>query len=370
MVAQDNTSDWRPASEVLEGFPPMQDASQAVPPHRFSVLLLGEKLLEKVTGTLNQVAGTEKLEGFSLREMFSETFQHRTVAEMEEYLIVGTARTTPSIAEVRIGWPKPWLFSRCLCLFGLTYFAFYVAFRQFGNSYALPGLIVMGTFAVPISTLALFFELNTPRNVSLYRLIVLLALGSAMSFFMSTAAGLVDIPFLGYASTGIVEETAKIGAVILIARGPRYKYILNGLLCGAAVGAGFSAFESAGYALNIGLRSGAEAMVDNVVMRGLFAPMHVTWTAMVGGALSRVKGDGPITASTLMTKSFSRVLLLAVILHSAWNFFVNLVVWPTAIFLGAIAWFVILGLVQEGLRQVRDEQRGAQALTPALVLTG
>lgn len=40
------------------------------------------------------MAGTDKLEGFSLAEMFSEGFKKRTQEETDEYFTVGTARTT------------------------------------------------------------------------------------------------------------------------------------------------------------------------------------------------------------------------------------------------------------------------------------
>ena len=55
---------------------------------------------------------------------------------------------------------------------------------------------------------------------------------------------------------GIVEEVAKLLTVVVIMRNVRYKYILNGILFGATVGAGFAAFETAGYALNEGFLQG------------------------------------------------------------------------------------------------------------------
>ena len=51
---------------------------------------------------------------------------------------------------------------------------------------------------------------------------------------------------------GVVEETSKLLAVIFVtyaARGARYPYQLNGILFGAAVGAGFACSETLGYAL-------------------------------------------------------------------------------------------------------------------------
>ena len=49
-------------------------------------------------------------------------------------------------------------------------------------------------------------------------------------------------------------------------------YILDGLLIGAAVGAGFAAFETAGYILRFGLNSGLEAMLEIIKLRGFLVP--------------------------------------------------------------------------------------------------
>ena len=76
----------------------------------------------------------------------------------------------------------------------------------------------------------------------------------------------------GASAAGIIEEPAKLGALLILMRGGRikkYPYILNGLLLGAAVGCGFAAFESAGYALNIGLTS-VDGMIENIQIRGLY----------------------------------------------------------------------------------------------------
>jgi len=67
---------------------------------------------------------TEKLHGVHHNEMFFQTFRRRTPEEVEDYLIVGTARTTPPLAEVPPGFPKPWLFTRVLLFFGLIYLGF------------------------------------------------------------------------------------------------------------------------------------------------------------------------------------------------------------------------------------------------------
>ncbi|MDB6017503.1 MAG: Membrane protein-like protein [Pedosphaera sp.] len=367
MIAAKDAPQWRPAAQVLEELRGGNGASSTGTPEldgkRKRGSSLAEDLVYQIGITLNQVAGTEKLEGFSLKEMFSETFQKRSVAEMEDYLIVGTARTTPPIEEVQTGWPKPWLFARFLLFFGVIYFGFVFAYQQFRNPNLIPGLILMGAFAAPIATLILFFELNTPKNISMYRLGVLMSLGGIGSLFIALIGYDVShLTWLGASSAGIVEELAKLATLILIVRGPRYKYTLNGMLLGAAVGAGFAAFESAGYAFRIGLSLGSQIMMDNIVLRGMLAPlMHVAWTAMVGAALWRVKQDKPITMATLGDPRFYRVLLLAMFLHMFWNSPWEALFYVKEIVLGLAAWFVIWGLVQQGLRQVKEEQQAVAA---------
>jgi protease PrsW len=376
LISSKDAPQWRPASSVVITVRAVAVPERPTPPPQLAGARpagtsLAEDLFYGISDTLQTVAGTEKLEGFSLKEMFSGIFQRRTAAEMEEYLIVGTPRTTPPISEVQTGWPRPWLFARFLLYFGLIYFGFVFTYQQFHNANLIPGLILMGAFAGPIATLILFFELNTPRNVSLYRLAVLVSLGGIVSLFISLIGyGVTNLNWLGASAAGIVEELGKLAALILIVRGPRYKYILNGMLFGAAVGAGFAAFESAGYAFQIiAFYKSTTVMERTILLRGMLAPlMHVAWTAMVGAALWRVKKDGYVTLQVLIDPRFYRVLLLAIFLHMFWNAPLPPNLYLKELVLGAAAWFVIWGLVQQGLRQVRDEQRAAAAAicgTPA-----
>jgi RsiW-degrading membrane proteinase PrsW (M82 family) len=318
-------------------------------------------LAQKLGDRLSRLASVEKLEGFSLGEMFSDVFAKRSPDELDAYLVVGTARTTPPIEEVTTGWPKPWLFLRVFAFLAVVYFGFYAAVQQFLNPRLLPGLIMMGSLAVPFATLILFFELNTPRNVSFRQVLTLFFLGGVVSLFVSLVGfSVADLTWLGASSAGIIEEVGKLATVILIARGARYRFVLNGLLFGAAVGAGFAVFESAGYALNDALfATGSLEQTTGLILRRAFlSPFgHVAWTAIAAGALWRVKGERPFALSTLADPSFLRAFLIPVGLHMIWNsplpspFFVKHLV------LGFVGWFVLFGFVQQGLRQVKNLQR-------------
>ena len=81
-------------------------------------------------------------------------------------------------------------------------------------------------------------------------------------------------------SAGLIEETGKAAALFLVINKTKYRSTLNGLLFGAAVGAGFSAFESAGYALVTGMTAGQAAMLETITVRGVLSMLglHIVWT--------------------------------------------------------------------------------------------
>jgi RsiW-degrading membrane proteinase PrsW (M82 family) len=201
---------------------------------------------------VDNYASLDKLEGFSLKEMFSEVFRKREQEQIDDYFLVGSKYTTPEIMEVPTGWPKPWFFGRVLLFVSILYFAQYIAFNAFRNTLMLPGMMMTGALAMPFATAILFFELNAPRNVSFYRVLTLVCMGGVVSIFVSLIGFQVSQlhSIFGAPAAGIVEEIGKLLTVILMVRKVDKPYILNGCLFGAAVGAGFAAFESAGYAFN------------------------------------------------------------------------------------------------------------------------
>lgn len=317
-------------------------------------------LMDDVGARLNRIAGTEPLEGFSLKEMFSEVFRHRTTEEIDDYFIAGTSRTTPDILDVPTGWPKPWFFFRVLAFVGLVYVIFAFAMDRFLNNNLIPGMIMMGSFAVPLSVVVLFFELNTPRNVALHRVLMLVCMGGVLSLTVSlTGFRTLQLGWMGDMSAGIIEEVGKLIGVVLIARATNYRYILNGMLCGAAVGAGFAAFESAGYAFNFLLKSRSLDVMTNVIyVRALLTPFgHVAWTAIAAGALWRSKGLGRLSFRVLADSKFWGAFAVPVVLHMLWDSPLPSPMFLLQWILGAVAWFVAFGLIQQGLRQVRDVQR-------------
>ena len=335
-------------------------------------------LLDSLGKRLNSLASTEKLEGFSLSGMFSEVFKKRQQEEIDEYFICGTSKTTPPIEQAVTGWPKPWFFMRVLLFLLGAYFCLYLGWREFANTNLLPGMMMIGSMVLPLATVILFFELNTPRNVSFFSAIGLLCLGGVVSLFVALAGFQVSglHKLLGPPAAGIIEEMGKLLTVIILARNTRQKYILNGLLFGAAVGAGFAIFESAGYAFNAFIRpieqyiaregglsgdlrvfAGGQ-LTSSIMVRGLLSPFcHVAWTAIAAGALWRVKWDRSFSIGMLGNPMFWKAFLIPVVLHMIWNSPLSGYLFPAPQLVnGTVAWFIVFGIVQQGLKQVKREQ--------------
>ena len=78
--------------------------------------------------------------------------------------------------------------------------------------------------------------------------------------------------------------------LLLVAHQVRHREPRDGMVLGAVVGAGFAAFESAGYALQTLLDNLNDqtvlAILEIEAFRAVLAPFgHITWTALIGGAL-------------------------------------------------------------------------------------
>jgi RsiW-degrading membrane proteinase PrsW (M82 family) len=226
----------------------------------------------------------------------------------------------------------------------------------------------IGTFAMPLSVLIFFMEMNTPRNISIFRIISAVFAGGIASllvtlFLFERLSLLSDI--LGASSAGIIEESAKLAVVILLfGRDDAFRWGQNGMLLGAAIGCGFAAFESAGYAFNLLVESDYSLAVfsQNIIMRAVHAPFtHIVWTANAAAALWFVKGDRPFSLSMLRKRLFVRVFTSSMLLHMLWN--APLGVFPIPVFLdlkylllGMVGLSISLRLIQLGLRQIMDER--------------
>lgn len=336
----------------------------------------------------------DKLDGFSFGRFISGIFQRHTSDELLMDFCAGTPFGTPDIRSVHATWPSPWIFARIAGLFILLYVGLIFTMVEYPNFKLIPAIMFVANFGIPFSVLVLLFEFNIRRDIPFYAVVKAFLLGGVLSLFIAL------LLFDNFKTeeaywAGPIEESAKLLAAVLIASSFRNGRILTGTLIGCAIGAGFAAFESAGYGFEIGFNSFSQSFaglkeitpehlpdlvnhgfveyikaMDYVSFRrAISAPWdHVVWTAITAGAYWQVLSqkirqgvraaeDRSVDFSVFVDTGFLKFAVIPVGLHMLWNsqigadygLYKELV-------LGLIAWAVLLWLVQSGINQVKEEK--------------
>jgi RsiW-degrading membrane proteinase PrsW (M82 family) len=189
------------------------------------------------------------------------------------------------------------------------------------NANLVPTLILLGSFLVPFSVV-LFAAERISTAFPTAALMIAFFVGGVLGVL---GASLLEAPLgagglLGFLLVGFIEELVK--AVVLVVMGRRLvpKTARQGALLGATVGAGFAAFESAGYAFNAGLSSrGIDivGLLQTEAIRSVLTPLgHVLWTAVLGAAIFAASRDG---RHYRLTIGVIGVYVLVAVLHGLWD---------------------------------------------------
>ena len=210
--------------------------------------------------------------------------------------------------------------------------------------------LVFGVVGIPLATLIFFWELNIPKNVSMLLLVRIMLI----SGFLSIAVTITMNKLMGVDRSwsavwaGPIEETAKALTMLFFLRNKRYRYKLNGLLIGAAVGTGFAFIETGGYAVIYGDK--------NMITRALLSPfMHIPWSAIVGAALWRTMQNKTWKFENLLNRKFLPLFFCSVILHMFWNSqLLNSELIIKAAIVGVFEYTIITYLIQEGINEIRQ----------------
>ena len=290
--------------------------------------------------------------GLKLKDVFTDVLKHHDKSDGERLFMAGTQVTTPSESNMLREWQKPWVFARVGFIGILISFALYLM-AYYLKTYA--AFMMIGSFVIPVTALMFYWEMNITRNIPLYEVALMFLTGGVISLFVSMLFfQVVDTEISSFAA--FCEEPGKLLALAFFLRKPEKKYILNGILIGGAVGAGFSAMETAGYALEVLTRSGDAASV--VITRGILSPGgHVVWAAMYGGALAMVKGSGRLEIRQLGDMRFLKYFLAAVGLHFIWNSGIAILPLPyvgdlSYVILTAAGWILLFTVIQKGISQI------------------
>ncbi len=324
---------------------------------------IASELTGKVKSTFASITGGDNQNvQFQLKDLLSNVMMKHTPEESENLLISGTSKHTPAPADMADGWTRPWLYSRVFAVLAATFALLLVCTWVFSNTLSLPGLVFIGAMMMPFTLLVLFWETNIPRNLSIFELVKMFFVGGVASLvftltiFSFVPVGELDV--LGAILVGIIEEVGKLVAVAIFIRKYKAKYILGGLLIGAAIGAGFAVFESAGYALAYNNTLGG--IIENIILRGVLAAGgHIVWAAMSGAAIILAQGDKEFSFDVFKSGHFWQLFLVSVVLHALWDMPFSSI--PVLVLLIVIAWVFILALIRSGMAQVSKASAAAKS---------
>ena len=306
------------------------------------------------------------------RDLFRDTFKKHTREDLNALIYTGTAKAD---YQPRL----PWFYAR---VFGLLFGSFivlwlcYIMFRDSATN-LVPGVILLGAMAVPMSIMFFFWEFDQTRVVSIFVILQIFFLGGAFSLLLTfiidevTYAFIPDSNGVGAAlaeglAVGVSEEVAKAVVVFFLVRRMYGCLVSNGLVVGAIVGTSFAVFETMGYGL---VAWANDRMEWTLFIRGVLSiGGHVVWAAIAGAAIMLAQRPGTQypDVKTLQWGKFFALFSVPVVLHSAWDFFMIVIdssamAYTVAFVLVVIAWIFIVRLINAGLRQYAGVIQAAPA---------
>ena len=317
-----------------------------------------------IAENLDKITGAKSESYVTFKDLFKNTFKKHTEEELDEVFVCGSDKTTPKVKDINPKDASAWVYLKIFIFFLLAYIPTRIGYINYGNDNFLPGLIMLGAFAMPVTVLIFFYEINIFRNIPFYKVLKYFILGGALSLILAILFFSLDFntdisTYSGALMVGVVEEIPKATIVALfLFKNKKCNYILDGVLVGAAVGAGFAAFETAGYILRNGISGGINVMLYVVKLRGFLAPGgHVAWAAIEGAALMFVKGFEPLDKKHLNDKRFLLMCLIPIVLHGVWDMPITLPFYGLQIILTILAWLVIIYYINLGLKQIDDAKK-------------
>jgi protease PrsW len=253
---------------------------------------------------------------------------------------------TESDTEVRTSWASRHAWIVVLVVGGLLYLLVLRTLIRTLNPNLVPSLILLGAFLVPVTFVTFIYQRVHPERTSPDVIALAALFGGVIGVVVAgrleydTMRDLGTVPML---LVGLIEEASKlvvpIGLLLLLRR----RRPDNGLLVGVAVGMGFAALETMGYAFVALLQSkGSIGAVEQLLLlRGVLSPAaHGAWTGLSTAALWHAAASGRVRSYGY----FVLVYLGVSVLHACWD---GIGTWWSYLVLSVIS----LGLVRRRVRE-------------------
>jgi protease PrsW len=185
----------------------------------------------------------------------------------------------------------------------------------------VPTVILLGSFLVPVTVVAFALGHAGASRLPAEALAAGFLSAGTLGVVLSAVTEVYLLPSAAgaFLLTGVIEEGTKALVVLAVARTVTTRRVRDGMVLGAVVGAGFASFESAGYALTAVIGHADDHPIVRILgteaFRAVLAPFgHITWTAIMGGAIFAAATPRPHRWSRLV-----RTFVGVSVLHGCWD---------------------------------------------------
>jgi RsiW-degrading membrane proteinase PrsW (M82 family) len=246
------------------------------------------------------------------------------------------------------------------------------------NTNVIPTVVLLGSFLVPTTGVVWYVDHYQSPELSGSLVARAFIVGGVLGVMASAILEslFVQPGMAMYFGVGLIEEGAKLLALMYVVRGMARRTIRDGIVLGAAVGFGFAALESSGYAFNallvvengqpVGLS--LSDLVITEFLRGILAPLgHGLWTGLLGGILFRELPNGGWRPTPGLLGAYLFVSILHSLFDSAGGIAVSLAALtglaPIAIGVGVIIAISLIAFI--ALFRLWHSEAAKPVITPS-----
>lgn len=180
---------------------------------------LKKKTSKIISDNLDKITGARSESYVTFKDLFKDTFKKHSEEELDDVFICGGKNTTPKVSEVDPHNAKAWVYFKMLVFFIIAYIPTRIGFITYGNANFLPAMIMLAAFAVPVTVLIFFFEINVFRNMPFYKVMKYFILGGALSLIVAILFFSLDFNTDISTFGGHVAWAAIEGAALMYVKG-------------------------------------------------------------------------------------------------------------------------------------------------------
>jgi RsiW-degrading membrane proteinase PrsW (M82 family) len=179
-------------------------------------------------------------------------------------------------------------------------------------------VVLVGGAAVPVAMAAFLYERFAPTALGSTRVIAAFLVGGGFAFLMGASIDTWLVPSSPsrFLSVGLIEELSKLIILLAFGIGLKVRNARVGMILGGALGFGYAAFESTGYALdayaqtlpNLPTFTGASPVASLVWVE----LSRASWSAILGAVVFAQLGRWRLPA-------IAGTYVLVSLLHAGWD---------------------------------------------------